>query len=233
MPPRSDKACDVVVLEAIKGAHFHVGRNFRHKCNIHANAMKATPTPGSRINDYNNYVSNGITITTLLDEKETYGICSNMKKKIDEALKKRDREAAAASATNASNTNVSTPGDGVRAENNNTNNTNTIHDPPPGGGVTAAGNNNTNTADPPVVAGVVVVGGIMLPRTSNINIKQETSLAAAEIAAAEIASGNDRIIVHEYINRTNSTSAASASSSRTSITNNTSASTATDKHRFI
>ena len=41
----------------------------------------------------------------------------------------------------------------------------------------------------------------MLPRTANI--KQETSLAAAEIAAAEIAVGNDRIIVHEYITNTN------------------------------
>ena len=51
-------------------------------------------------------------------------------------------------------------------------------------------NTNTNTADPPVVGATIpgdppgVVGGIMLPRTSFI--KQETSLAAAEIAAFTI-----------------------------------------------
>ena len=56
MPPRSDKACDVVVLEAIKGAHFHVGRNLRHKCKF------------------------------LLNSNEMYGLCSNMKQKIDNAL---------------------------------------------------------------------------------------------------------------------------------------------------
>jgi len=103
MPPRSDKACDVVVLEAIKGAHFHVARNFRHKCNIAASAMKATPTPGSRVNDYNNYVSNGDLPTKfLLNSNEMYGLCSNMKQKIDDALKNRDRKAAAA----ANNTNA-------------------------------------------------------------------------------------------------------------------------------
>ena len=103
MPPRSDKACDVVVLEAVKDAHTRAGRNFQHKCHVARNAMNSTPTPGARVNQYNSYVSDGITITTLLDEKETYGICSNMKKKIDDALKKRDREAAAA-ANNTTNT---------------------------------------------------------------------------------------------------------------------------------
>ena len=110
MPPRSDKACDVVVLEAIKAAHFRVGRNFRHKCNIAASAMNSTQTPGARVNQYNSYVSDRITITTLLDEKETYGICSNMKKKIDDALKESDQEAAAA----ANNTNARSPGQSVQ-----------------------------------------------------------------------------------------------------------------------
>ena len=105
-------------------------------------------------------------------------------------------------------------------------------DPPGGGGVTTA-----SGADPPVVGATIpgdppggVVGGIMLPRTANI--KQETSLAAAELAAAELLAGNDRIPVHNYLNRNpairdpppcggganNNTSAASASSSRNTNT---------------
>ena len=50
MPPRSDKACDVVVLKAVKDAHTRAGRNFQHKCNIARNAMNATQTPGARFN---------------------------------------------------------------------------------------------------------------------------------------------------------------------------------------
>ena len=80
MPPRSDKACDVVVVEAVKDAHIRAGRNFRHSCHIAARAMKSTSTPGSRINDYNNYVSNGDLPTKfLLNSNEMYGLCSNMK----------------------------------------------------------------------------------------------------------------------------------------------------------
>ena len=91
MPPRSNKACDVVVLEAVKDAHTRAGRNFQHKCHVARNAMNSTQTPGARVNQYNSM--DGITATTLLDENETYGICSNMKKKIDDAFKKRDRAA--------------------------------------------------------------------------------------------------------------------------------------------
>ena len=80
MPPRSKKACDVVVLEAVKDAHTRAGRNFQHKCHVARNAMNSTQTPGARMNQYNSYVSD--TITILLDEKETYGICSNIEKKL-------------------------------------------------------------------------------------------------------------------------------------------------------
>ena len=182
MPPRSDKACDVVVLEAIKGAHFHVARNFRHKCNIAASAMKATPTPGSRVNDYNNYVSNGDLPTKfLLNSNKMYGLCSNMKQKIDDALKNRDRKAAAAA--------------------NNTNANPAIRDPLPGGGGGVGrppgdgvmGVNNTG----PDIPGRGVDGGlsggvIMLPGA----LKQE---AAAEIAATT-GESHDRRMVYDYNN---------------------------------
>ena len=105
MPSKDPKkCCHTDALQAIKDAHIRAGRNFRHSCNV-GQGQLATPTPGARLNQYNKM--DGITpATILLDENKTYPVCKNMKKKIDDAFKKRDR---AAVATN-NNTAASNPG---------------------------------------------------------------------------------------------------------------------------
>ena len=105
MPSKdAKKCCHDDAVKAIKGAHCaqYPHRSFKHSCNI-GPRQKATPTVGSRINNYNNYVLNGDTIKAtqfLLNSNGMYGLCSSMKKKIDDAFKKRDREAAANNNTN-------------------------------------------------------------------------------------------------------------------------------------
>ena len=91
------KCCHTSALKSFQAAHNRVGLNFIHSCN-QTRYKKAIPTPGSRINDYNNYVMNGDTgagTIFLLDSDGVFGLCCNMKQKIDNAFKKRDREAAA------------------------------------------------------------------------------------------------------------------------------------------
>ena len=81
MPSKDPKTCcHKDALKAIQDAHTCTGRNFRHSCNV-GDRHKSKPTPGAQINQYNNYLLDGITATTLLDETETYNICKNMKKK--------------------------------------------------------------------------------------------------------------------------------------------------------
>ena len=82
-------------------------------------------------------------------------------------------------------------------------------DPPGGVGV---------NSDPPGV-----VGGIMLPGTA-----MGATVPKQEAAAVEIAVGNDRIRIHEYINRTNSIGLASSLSCTNNNTNNTSDITSTN-----
>ena len=111
MPSKDPKkCCHDDAFKAIKDAHCaqYPHRSFKHSCNIGAR-QKATLTAGSLINNYNNYVLNGDTIKAkqfLLNSNAMYGLCSSMKKKIDDAFKKRDRAATA---------------------------TNPVRDPPPGG----------------------------------------------------------------------------------------------------
>ena len=81
--PRKDpkKCCHDDAFKAIKDAHIRAGRNFRHSCNV-GDGHKSKPTPGALINQYNNYLLDGIAVAAiLLDEKETYPICKNMNEK--------------------------------------------------------------------------------------------------------------------------------------------------------
>ena len=64
MPSKDPKkCCQGDALKAIKDAHCaqYPHRPFKHSCNVSAR-QKATPTAGSQINNYNNYVLNGDTI---------------------------------------------------------------------------------------------------------------------------------------------------------------------------
>ena len=73
MPPRSDKCCDLVVVNAIEAAIL----GFKHSCASRSSRHKAKVIPLTSINEYCIAV-NG-TITTLSGDGE-YKICYLMKK---------------------------------------------------------------------------------------------------------------------------------------------------------
>ena len=111
MGPRPKNWCQTVVLKAIRVAV----PAFQHSCTC--TAHKALKIHGSLIDEYCT-AKNGTKTTTTLIPDQYYSICYRMKTQvIDDAFKKRDREAAAAAAatnnnTNAAsnNTNAATPG---------------------------------------------------------------------------------------------------------------------------
>ena len=142
MPSKDPKkCCHTDVMAAVRQAHFAQNLPFKHTCDtsIH-NHKTVTPTPGRVINEYNEYISAG-KINYLLIPQEPYGVCHVLKKKIDGGLKKRDREAAEAAATN-NNTNA------------------TIRDPHGSVDVTAtASAANINNDDPSGVGAGVGGGG--------------------------------------------------------------------------
>ena len=75
MPPRSDRCCDLVVVDAITAAI----PGFKHKCASRSSRHKAKPIPLTVINEYCTAV-NG-TITTLSgDRDQEYTICYVMKR---------------------------------------------------------------------------------------------------------------------------------------------------------
>ena len=157
MGPRQKNWCQTVVLKAIRVAV----PAFQHSCTC--TAHKALKIRGSRVDEYCTAKNGTRTATTLIPD-QYYSICYRMKTQVIDKL--LPAEAVITAGNNNTNTAAVRPEPPGRP------------DPPGGVGVTAA---NINS-DPPGV----VVGGIMLPRVTLANIKQETSLAAAEIAM-----GND------------------------------------------
>ena len=194
--PVKNNCCDDVVVEAIQAAI----PGFHHSCASRSSRHKAKPVPLTVINEYCTAV-NG-TITTLSgDRRREYTICYLMKKLFNKIPQNNSTTAPGGIPDPGGGAAADPPGGGgvgVAA----------VADPPSGGGVTAAGNKNTNTADPPVVGATIrdPPGGIMLPGTTT----GAATVPKQEAAAAEIAVGNDRIMIHEYNNRTNSIGLASS-----------------------
>ena len=148
-----DAINEVLILCQPKRGPKHM---FHKRCDSHRDH---TATKGFRINEfiilYQKECFQIMKETTLLVDEDNYFICQSMKKKIDNALKKKDREAAATNAASnpgtasLSSTTASRPnptggvGDGdVTAADPGTSpcNTNAASNPNPiggGGGVTA------------------------------------------------------------------------------------------------